>query len=149
MPRWGHDSYTADGGRSLVIAVPQCVYSIARMAVYWCAVFQVCINGPSIFRGGGNSRLRSGHLGRKLYTASRCPSGKYRVKRGDFCSQIISKYCGGSVATFQRLNSGFVCTNDKLYVGQILCTLIYGWGNVGWTDVNSELYTDLQVSEGK
>ena len=104
------------------------------------ACVQVCVEGPTKrllsdliggLPGGGlpsGAWLRRFHKkrGRKLYTASSCSTAKYRVKRGDFCSSIISKNCGGSVATFKKLNRGFVCTNDKLYVGQILCTLVPG-----------------------
>ena len=121
---------------------------IVQMDVYWCDVLQVCVSGPSIFNGGGNDWLKSPER-RKLYSAESCPSGtqKYTVKRGDFCPQIISKYGGGSVAKFQNNNKGFVCTNNKLYNGQILCTL-KGWGNVEACDMSlssctSHLYSNL------
>ena len=96
------------------------------MAVNWYDVLQVCVSGPSILNGGGNDWLKSpGGQRQELYSAESYPTGmqKYTVKRGDFCPQIISKYCGGSMTTFQKNNKGFVCTNYKLYTEKILCTL--------------------------
>ena len=113
------------GGTDASFCIPVCV--------------QICVEGPSkrlltdlIGNGGGalpsGAWLRRPHKrkGRKLYTASQCSVAKYRVKRGDFCASIISKYEGGSVPTFQKMNRGFICKNDDLYVGQNLCSLVPG-----------------------
>ncbi|GJP35803.1 hypothetical protein CLOM_g20329 [Closterium sp. NIES-68] len=46
----------------------------------------------------------------------------YSVTRGDFCARIISLKFQGSARKMADLNSGYVCVNDRLYVGLSLCT---------------------------
>eukprot|EP00897_Mesotaenium_endlicherianum_P000589 jgi/Mesen1/10530/ME000083S10034 len=52
-----------------------------------------------------------------------CPLGAhhYRVRSGDSCSSIVYSQCGGSLAAFRRLNSGFNCATGSLYVGLQVC----------------------------
>ena len=64
--------------------------------------------------------------GRKLAASARCSLARHIVKRGDFCAQIIAKYCGGDVARFQRMNRGLTCKNENLFAGQELCTSVPG-----------------------
>ncbi|GJP37716.1 hypothetical protein CLOM_g22140 [Closterium sp. NIES-68] len=46
----------------------------------------------------------------------------YTVVRGDTCARIISLYFQNSARKLSDLNDGYVCTNDRLYVGLRLCT---------------------------
>ena len=78
---------------------------------------QVCVSGKGYSEPGNNRRV--------LYSAKQCKYG-HKVVAGDFCSYIIAKFCYNSVAKFISLNNGFVCTDNKLFVGQLLCTVIPG-----------------------
>ena len=84
-----------------------------------CYVMQVCVSNINPFNPS------QGGVGRLLYSASNCKSGNhpYDVQNGDYCSRIISKYCGGSPSAFQQANNGWVCTDIGLYLGQKVCVL--------------------------
>eukprot|EP00475_Leptophrys_vorax_P045635 TRINITY_DN9549_c0_g3_i1.p1 TRINITY_DN9549_c0_g3~~TRINITY_DN9549_c0_g3_i1.p1 ORF type:complete len:309 (-),score=8.49 TRINITY_DN9549_c0_g3_i1:164-976(-) len=57
------------------------------------------------------------------FGASVCKYTKYKVKTGDTCSAIIYTHFKSSSYWLAKLNSGFVCTSSKLYVGLSLCAL--------------------------
>lgn len=70
-------------------------------------VLQVCVQGGSSIT---------------LVGASLCSTGKYyTVQKGDSCSSIIVKKYSSKTAYFIKYNSGLICTNSRLYVGQKLC----------------------------
>ncbi|GJP48461.1 hypothetical protein CLOM_g7740 [Closterium sp. NIES-68] len=68
---------------------------------------QVCV------RGGKSSVL----LG-----ASRClTKSVYTVVTGDTCARILAMYFKSSARLLAQYNSGYVCTNSRLYKGVTLC----------------------------
>lgn len=46
----------------------------------------------------------------------------YRVTKGDFCARIIAIYFQNSAKKLADLNYGYICNNQRLYVGLSLCT---------------------------
>ncbi|CAI5952013.1 unnamed protein product [Closterium sp. NIES-65] len=60
-------------------------------------------------------------VGRAPVTKRRCLAF-YSVTRGDFCARIISLKFQNSARKMAELNNGYVCNNDRLYVGLSLCT---------------------------
>ncbi|CAI5973783.1 unnamed protein product [Closterium sp. NIES-64] len=59
---------------------------------------------------------------RQLAVSKRRCLAFYSVTRGDFCARIISLKFQNSARKLAELNNGYVCTNDRLYVGLSLCT---------------------------
>ncbi|CAI7793770.1 unnamed protein product, partial [Closterium sp. NIES-54] len=60
--------------------------------------------------------------GRQLAVTKRRCLAFYWVARGDFCARIISLKFQNSARKMAELNNGYVCNNDRLYVGLSLCT---------------------------
>ncbi|GJP37843.1 hypothetical protein CLOM_g22249 [Closterium sp. NIES-68] len=60
--------------------------------------------------------------GRQLARARTKCKASYSVTRGDFCARIIALKFQNSARKMADLNSGYVCVNDRLYVGLTLCT---------------------------
>ncbi|CAI5486221.1 unnamed protein product [Closterium sp. Naga37s-1] len=60
--------------------------------------------------------------GRQLAVTKRRCLAFYSVTRGDFCARIISLKFQNSARKMAELNNGYVCNNDRLYVGLSLCT---------------------------
>eukprot|EP00475_Leptophrys_vorax_P018022 TRINITY_DN24637_c1_g2_i2.p1 TRINITY_DN24637_c1_g2~~TRINITY_DN24637_c1_g2_i2.p1 ORF type:complete len:361 (-),score=-8.22 TRINITY_DN24637_c1_g2_i2:106-1149(-) len=63
-----------------------------------------------------------GGLSSELLGAARCVTKQfYSVVAGDTCSRIITNVYQGSARMLSQYNSGYVCTNTRLYNGMKLC----------------------------
>ncbi|CAI5474072.1 unnamed protein product [Closterium sp. Yama58-4] len=56
-----------------------------------------------------------------LQTKRRCQAS-YTVVRGDFCARIIALKFQYNTRRMADLNNGYVCTDNRLFVGLVLCT---------------------------
>ncbi|GJP52612.1 hypothetical protein CLOM_g11718 [Closterium sp. NIES-68] len=92
---------------------------------------QIAASGPGRSNHHGSQQMASMILHKRLLhkrllvakqrTKPKCKA-YYYVQRGDFCARIIALKFQNSARKMSDLNSGYVCNNDRLYVGMGLCT---------------------------
>ncbi|GJP51254.1 hypothetical protein CLOM_g10427, partial [Closterium sp. NIES-68] len=79
-----------------------------------CNVGEQTLLGQQICTRGGQSSV--------LLGASRCVTKQtYTVVTGDTCARILALYFKSSARLLAQYNSGYVCTNSRLYKGTVLC----------------------------